>query len=101
MVNQARVHLWYEEHFGIQIKPYRSCEDAIATWPTTATSLGITLDSGEFRVYAPFGLDDLFNLVVRPNKKLIPRKVYEDKVARWNLHWPKLRIIGWDEEYDN
>lgn len=31
--NQARVHLWYEQHFGNRIEPYRSIEQAVSTWP--------------------------------------------------------------------
>ncbi|MEP1097121.1 MAG: nucleotidyltransferase family protein [Cyclobacteriaceae bacterium] len=97
VVNQARVHLWYEEQFGIKIEPYTSCENAISTWPTTASSLGVTLIDEKFSVYAPFGLQDLFNLVVRPNKMLIPQKVYEDKVFRWSSNWPKLKVVSWNE----
>ncbi|RJQ80151.1 MAG: hypothetical protein C4519_10420 [Desulfobacteraceae bacterium] len=34
--NEARVHIWHESHFGYPIKPYRSVEEAINSWPTTA-----------------------------------------------------------------
>ena len=40
-MNETRVHLWYEAHFGYRIDPYASVEDAINTWPTTATSIGV------------------------------------------------------------
>jgi uncharacterized protein len=39
--NEARVHLWYEDRFGPAIKPYSSSADAIATFPTTATAVGV------------------------------------------------------------
>jgi hypothetical protein len=39
--NEARVHLWYKDHFGYAIEPYSSSADAIATFPTTATSVGV------------------------------------------------------------
>ena len=39
--NEARVHLWYAEKFGREIAPYRSAVDAIATFPTIATAVGI------------------------------------------------------------
>ncbi len=96
VVNEARVHLWYEHHFGIKIPPYTSSEEAISTWPSTATSVGVKLEGEEFKVYAPFGLEDLFNLIVRPNKKMIPREVFEKKASRWKSHWPKLKIVDWD-----
>ena len=48
-----------DKPFGRAIEPYRSCEDAIATWPTTASSVGVRLEpGGHFTLCAPFGLDD-------------------------------------------
>lgn len=97
--NQARVHLWYEKHFGYKIKPYSSVEDAIKSWPTTtATCIGVKYDDrGKFIVYAPYGLDDLFRMIVRPNKVQITKEIYLNKVRRWVKIWPKLQIIPWDE----
>lgn len=95
--NEARVHLWYKSRFGIGIAPYEFVEDAIHSWPTTATSLGVRRDvTGNFITYAPFGLEDLFGLVVRPNKRQITRDVYIEKVDRWIKAWPRLRIIPWE-----
>ena len=42
--NQARVHLWYPNRFGRTIEPYHSTEEAIATWPTTASSVVVRRD---------------------------------------------------------
>lgn len=94
--NQARVHLWYEKHFGIPIQQYKSVEEAIASWPTTATAVGVRKINSKFQVYAPFGLDDLLNMIVRPNKVQIKKKIYEGKVNRWTKIWPKLRVIPWE-----
>ncbi len=94
--NEARVHLWYEEKFGERIKPYISVEDAINTWPTTATSVGVRYSNGKFQVYAPYGLHDLLAMIVRPNKALVSQEVYEKKAERWQKVWPKLKIITWD-----
>ncbi len=94
--NEARVHLWCADRFGTPIPPYRSAEDALATWPTTATSVGVRRDrDGTFRVCAPFGLADLFGMVVRPNRALVTRAVYEDKARRWAAVWPRLTIVPW------
>lgn len=95
VTNEARVHLWYEARFGVALEPYPSVEAAISTWPTTATSIGVTTAEGRFTVCAPFGTDDLWSLIVRPNKALVTRSVYEAKVARWSPIWPRLTIIGW------
>jgi uncharacterized protein len=95
--NEARVHLWYKERFGYAIKPYSSSAEAIATFPTTATSVGIRQVLGKFECCAPFGLDDLFSLIVRPNKRQITRAIYEAKIGRWRSIWPDLTYLPWDE----
>lgn len=96
--NEARVHLWYEEKFGKAIEPYESVKDAINSWPSTATAIGVrTTDSGEFEVYAPFGLNDLFGMLVRPNKALITRDIYEKKASKWAGKWSDLVVVPWDE----
>ncbi len=96
--NQARVHLWYEKRFGRKINTYNSVEEAINEWPTTATSVGVKYDeTGKFTVYAPYGLNDLFGMIVRPNKLKITEDIYLDKVARWTSIWPNLKAIEWDK----
>jgi hypothetical protein len=93
--NEARVHLWYRQRFGRRIDPYRSVEEAIATWPTTASSVGVRHDHEGFIVCAPFGLADLLGMVARPNKTIINRDLYDEKVSRWAARWPRLRVIPW------
>ncbi len=93
--NQARVHLWYERRFGRRIRPYRSIEDAISHWPTTATCVGVTRCAGQIEVCAPYGLADLFAMVVRPNKSQVSEDVYLRKTSRWKQCWPQLQIIPW------
>jgi hypothetical protein len=105
--NEARVHLWYKKHFGNAIRPYQSIEDAIASWPTTATSIGVRYEEdGSLLVYAPFGLDDLLSIIVRPNRKqaeyfltedeLTGREVYNQKAQKWVKAWPKLVVVPWE-----
>lgn len=93
--NEARVHLWYAQRFGEAIPPYTSSEDAISTWPTTASSIGVRYDGDEFIVCAPFGLDDMFDMIVRPNKRQVTQQVYERKAGRWAATWPKLTVLPW------
>lgn len=81
--NEARVHLWYERRFGFPIEPCRSVEEAIRTWHSTATSIGVRKSGDGLKLFAPFGLDGLFGLIVRANKVLIGKEVYERKVERW------------------
>ena len=95
--NQARVHLWYKNHFGYDIEPYKNLEEAINTWPTTATAIGIRKDSNKIKVYAPYGLNDLFGKIVRANKAQINKEIYETKVEKWIKNWPDLMVIPWEK----
>lgn len=95
VTNEARVHLWYPTRFGPTIPPYQSTEHAISTWPTTASSIAVRVHRDSLVVCAPFGLRDLFAMVVRPNKAIINEHVYNDKASRWADHWPRLRVLPW------
>ncbi|MFI5815788.1 nucleotidyltransferase family protein [Streptomyces sp. NPDC051643] len=94
--NEARVHLWYEQKFGVPCPPHESTEAAIDSFAATTCCLGVRLEAdGGWRVYAPHGLSDVFNLVVRPNPVLAPREVYETKAARWRDEWSELTVLPW------
>ena len=93
--NEARVHLWYKDHFGYEIEPYASIETAINSWPTTATSIGVRIENGHFSVYAPFGLNDMFGRIVKANKAQITKEIFVYKTKKWLLKWPDLTIVPW------
>lgn len=96
VTNEALVHLWYEKKFNKNIPPYASVGEAICTWPTTASAIGVSYKgSGDYDIYAPFGLEDLFEMIIRPNKKLITEDVYWKKVDKWKARWPELTILPW------
>jgi hypothetical protein len=93
--NQAAVHLWYPRVFGVEVEPLGSVCDAVATWPETATAVGVRLtDAGELLVVAPLGLDDLFGLVWRRNPRRVTvaeyRRRLEDKLDR--ERWPRVAV---------
>ena len=95
--NEARVHLWYPDRFGIPAPPFRDCAHAIDSFAAVCCCYGVTVDrAGRPRVYAPYGFDDLFSMTVRPNRRLAPRHVYEGKAARWLREWPQLTVLPWD-----
>jgi hypothetical protein len=92
--NQARVHLWYPQKHG---KPYPALQratDGIDRFLTRNTQVGIQRIGDGDRIYAPVGLDDIPNLIVRPN--LTPSfsaQAYRIKTARWMALWPELTIM--------
>jgi hypothetical protein len=94
--NEARVHLWYEQHFGVPAEPFTSTTDAVDNFASTTCCFAITQDShGQLQVYAPHGYDDLLAQRMRPNPRLAPREVYERKAARWTKEWPGLIVDPW------
>jgi uncharacterized protein len=100
--NQARVHLWYEQKFGVPCPPHACAEAAIDTFEATTACLGLRLEpGGHWRIYAPHGLGDVFNLVARPNPVLAPRHVYQAKTTRWQQQWPSLTVLPWPVHADD
>jgi hypothetical protein len=87
--NQSRMHVRNGD------PPYRSATDAMRHWPETATAVGVRWEGGDIGIAAPFGLDDLFDLVVRPTARFQGEKhqIFLDRVRdkRWQERWPKLR----------
>ncbi|MFN6460468.1 MAG: nucleotidyltransferase family protein [Nostoc sp. DedVER02] len=60
--NQASFARW-----RLGSRPYTSTEDAIAEWLHTATAVGVRLDAqGQWQFFTPYGLDDLFDGIIRP-----------------------------------
>jgi hypothetical protein len=97
--NQARVHLWYETHFGQPCAPLRSSRDAIDHFASRTHAVAIQgNDNGGLEVYAPFGLDDLFSFRITPNfTGRSNRRTHEVKGARALSVWPELTVVPWDE----
>lgn len=94
--NQAAVHLWYESKFGLPATPLTSIEDAVATWPETATCVGVRLlPDGELLVLAPLGLDDLFRMVLRRNPRRSTPELFQQRLREKRLceKWPRVRVI--------
>jgi hypothetical protein len=96
--NQARVHLWYEDHFGVPYPPLRSSAEAVDRYAAHACRVAVRETGSGDRVYAPSGFDDLFAFVIRPNPVIAPRHVYETKAARWASLWPRLEILPWPDD---
>ena len=96
--NEARVHLWYEQHFGAPAKAFTDTRDAIDHFISPVCMYALTRSySGDLQVYAPDGYEDLFDQRVRPNPKLAHRDVYESKTDRWLQQWPHLRVQPWPQ----
>jgi hypothetical protein len=96
VTNQAAVHLWYPEVFGVEVEPLTCSADAVATWPETATAIAIRLlGDDRIQVIAPCGLDDLFGLICRRNPRRVTEEQYRRRVERMQIakRWPQVQIL--------
>ncbi|WP_297514835.1 nucleotidyltransferase family protein [uncultured Caulobacter sp.] len=96
--NQARVHLWFARKFGAD-EPYPPLENSAAAlkrFVATAFCVGIRLEKDDsISVWAPFGLEDLFAMRLRPN----PLRVkgaggWERTTGSAKARWPEITVEG-------
>ncbi len=89
--NQARMHLRNGD------PPYASSEDALLHWLETPTAVAVSLDAdNRLALIAPFGIDDLLNLRIRPTASGRQRRdEFEARVAgkNWLEQWPMARVV--------
>lgn len=96
--NQARVHLWFEKKFGADepYPPLLSSADALKRFVATAFCVGVRMEADDsLSVFAPFGLDDLFALHLRPN----PLRVkgaggWARTTGSAQARWPEITVEG-------
>jgi hypothetical protein len=94
--NQAAVHLWYEQRFGVAVPPLESTADAVATFPETAVCMGVRLlHDDSLHVVAPYGLDDLLGMIHRHNPARATVEIYEQRLAskRITERWPRVTVV--------
>ena len=66
--NQARVHLWFAAKFGEPYAPLSSSAEALSRFTSATFAVGARLEADDsLTILAPFGLEDLFALRLRPN----------------------------------
>lgn len=94
--NEARMHLWKKDNENKNIDQYKNSEDAINQWIATVHAIGITKENNEIKVYAPYGLSDIFSKTIRPIKhKNNSKELYNKKVASWQKRFENLNIVEW------
>lgn len=88
--NQARVHLWYPEHFGRPYPRLTSARDGIDRYLVACTCLGIAAADGT--LYAPDSLEDLWHGRLRINPRHPQPDLFRRKVETYRARWPWLRV---------
>lgn len=90
--NQARVHLWYGQRFGKPYPELQSAKDGIDRYLVAGTCIGLDVETGE--VYAPNGLTDTEQGILRINPKNPQPDLFEQKAKSYQARWPWLRILA-------
>jgi hypothetical protein len=93
--NQARVHIWFPDHFNEPYEPLTSTDEALTRFVAPTYAVGVRLEADhQISVAAPFGLDDLFSMTIRPNPFRGLSPGFERTVVSARNRWPELQVAG-------
>lgn len=92
--NQARVHLWFKDHFGDDYAPLPDTDAMITRFVSPTFAVGIRLEADDsISVSAPFGLEDTFAMMIRPNPHRPLSGAWEKVIENARGRWPEITVI--------
>ena len=92
--NQARVHLWFPDRFGEPYDALTGTDEALSRFVAPAFAVGVRLEADDtISTAAPFGLEDVFSMTLRPNPNRPLARGWTKAVASAQARWPELTII--------
>ena len=92
--NQARVHLWFQKRFGLPYPRLASADESLSHYVSIVHAVGVRLEEdGRLDVAAPFGLDDVFGMIIRANPSRIGDRSHHEKAMRARMTWPEVTIM--------
>lgn len=92
--NQARVHLWFRDRFGEDYEALTNTDEALARFVAPAFAVGVRLEKDDaISIAAPFGLEDMFDMVLRPNPWREPARGWDRAVESARGRWPELQVV--------
>lgn len=93
--NQARVPLWFPARFGEPYPPLACTDQALERFVAPCFAVAVRLEpDGGISVAAPFGLEDVFDLTIRPNPRRPRARDWDRIVAGARARWPELRVLA-------
>jgi hypothetical protein len=93
------VHLWFADRFGCAYPRLGSADESLGYYASVAHAVGVRLEEdGKLDVVAPFGLDDMFAMVIRPNRTLANAASHGSKARRAKAIWPEVVVEDWGSE---
>ena len=92
--NQARVHLWFEDHFGEPYEPLSNSAEALTRFVAPAFGVGVRLEADDsLTIQAPFGLEDVFAMTLRPNPNRPLAKGWVKTTTSARTRWPEVTVV--------
>jgi hypothetical protein len=92
--NQARVHLWFEGRFGEPYTPLSNADEALERFVAPAFAVAVRLEPDDSISWAaPFGLEDVFALRLRPNPRRGRARGWDKVIASARARWPEIEVI--------
>jgi hypothetical protein len=93
--NQARVHLWFKDRFGEDYDALCDTDAALARFVAPALAVGVRLEPDDtISVAAPFGLEDVFSMTLRPNPDRPLARGWDRAVSSAVARWPEVRVLN-------
>ncbi|HEY2659343.1 MAG TPA: nucleotidyltransferase family protein [Caulobacteraceae bacterium] len=93
--NQARVHLWFEARFGEPYAPLTCTDEALERFVSPAYGVGVRLEAdGRLSIAAPFGLEDVFALRLRPTPGRGLAASWSQVTRGVIARWPEVTVDG-------
>jgi hypothetical protein len=90
--NQARVHLWFEGHFGEPYAPLAGSAEALTRFAAPAFAVAARLEADDsLTILAPYGLEDVFSMTIRPNPHRTARGL-PAIIDKARARWPELIV---------
>ncbi|MET3899918.1 hypothetical protein ABIB57_003881 [Devosia sp. UYZn731] len=97
--NQARVHLWFPQKFGIVVTPLTHSTEALKRYASRTHAVAVRLEADNtLTIETPFGLEDLFAFRITPNAVLDNRAAHDAKGARAKTVWPEITVVPWPDD---
>ena len=91
--NQRRVSEWFPAKFGQPWPPVGATAEALSRFVAPAFAVGVRLEPDDrLTVEAPFGLDDMFAMVLRPNPTRPLAADWDRVVEKLVARWPELKV---------
>lgn len=92
--NQCRVPIWFKSKFGEDYDPIASTAEALPRFVAPAFAVGVRLEADDsITVVAPFGLQDAFDLIVRPNPNRPLAKDWAKIATKVKSRWPEVTVV--------